>query len=58
VVVHCVPAPSAIEMNGNSLSASEIGPAPSWHWDRTTRALTIELANCDVSEPIALKISC
>jgi hypothetical protein len=56
--VHCVPAPSAIEMNGNSLSASEIGPAPSWHWDRTTRALTIELANCDVSEPIALKISC
>jgi alpha-glucosidase len=58
VVVHCVPAPSAIEMNGNSLSASEIGPAPSWHWDGTTRALTIELANCDVSEPIALKISC
>ncbi len=57
LVVHCVPPPSGIEMNGNLLSASEIGPAPSWHWDKTTRALTIELGNCNVSEPIALNIS-
>ncbi len=56
VILHGIASPTSIQMNGQPLTGSEIGPAPSWHWDRATRALTIKLGNCEVTRPFAVKI--
>ncbi len=56
-VVHDIPYPSDVVVNGENVSPGGEDVTPAWQWQKTSSKLTIDLGECSVGEPVSVDIS-